>query len=209
MASLFRYLLLSTVLLSSAIAYAQSYEDKNISLGLTVNPNISWFNFDDDSDIKGQAKGGFSYGLIADIGFARNYYFSTGLLINTLKGRIEYPAGTSSLNKDVRLQYAEIPLAIKMKTSAMNSTRYYGQFGLTTGIKVSSKETLDGGERSTGIDGANLLRLGLQIGGGVEWRLDNNLAILTGISYNNGFTKAFDEGKPKISYFGLNVGLLF
>ncbi|WP_033565476.1 porin family protein [Sphingobacterium sp. SYP-B4668] len=209
MARLFRYLFLGIALLTTVSGFAQSYEDKNISLGLTVNPNIGWFNFDDDSDVKGESKAGFSYGLIADIGFARNYYFSTGLLINTLKGRMEYPQNASSVSRDIRLQYAEIPLAIKMKTSSMNTARYYGQFGLTTGIKVSSKETLDDGEKSRGIDGASLLRLGLQIGGGVEWRLDNNLAVLTGISYNNGFTKAFDEGKPKVSYFGLNIGLLF
>lgn len=205
----FRYLLISLFVLCSSGAFAQGYGDRNISLGLTVNPNMGLFRFDEDSNVDGKSKAGFSYGLIADIGFARNYYFSTGLQINTIKGRLEYPQNSSFPNKDVRLQYAEIPLTLKMKTSDINSRRFYGQFGFTTGIKVSSKESLDGTDKFTGVDGSSLLRLGLLIGGGLEWRFDNNLSIITGLSYNNGFTKAFNEGKPKASYLGLNLGLLF
>jgi len=56
---------------------------------------------------------------------------------------------------------------------------------------------------------ADLIRLGLQIGGGVEWKLDRNLSLMTGLSFNNGFTRTIKEGSPRNSYLGVNIGLFF
>jgi len=32
---------------------------------------------------------------------------------------------------------------------------------------------------------------------------------MTGLTFNNGFTRAIKEGKPKTSYVALNFGLFF
>ena len=186
--------------------------EKNFRLGLSINPNIGWYRYNDDG-IEGSSKLGFSYGLIADLGFAENYYFSTGLLINSIASKATYPATEDSpaASYDLqRLQYVDIPLTIKLKSIENETGRFYGQFGFTTGFKVSGKQRLEGQTNKTGIDKDDLFRLGLQIGGGKEWKLSENLDLMTGLSFNNGFTRAINNsGKPKTSYLALNFGLFF
>lgn len=199
------------VLLSVHTTKAQYYyDDKNMSLGLTFSPNISWLSYGDGDSRESNVKAGYSYGLVADLGFARNYYFSTGLMINTLYSNV-VANGAADLFVDnvYRLQYAEVPLAIKLKTNAGNMGRFYGLFGFTAGVKVSGKERESSSSDYRAIDGDDLFRLGLQIGAGAEWRLSNSLAAQTGLSYNNGFTRAMRDGSPKLSYLSLNIGLLF
>ncbi len=187
-----------------------SLDGKNFRLGLSVNPNIGWYRYNDD-DYESGSKMGFSYGLVADLGFAKNYYFSTGLLINSIASKATYPAAaTTPGERDlIRLQYVEIPLTVKLKSEENDLGRFYGQFGFSTGFKVSGKEKFTGTTKKTDIDGDDLFRLGLQLGGGAEWRLSDNLSLLTGLSFNNGFTRAIKDGKPKTSYVALNVGVFF
>ncbi len=190
---------------------AQYYSyDKNISLGLTFSPNMSWLNYQDGDSRESSPKVGYAYGLVADLGFARNYYFSTGLLVNTLYSQTVANGSADLLeDKTYRLQYAEVPLAIKLKTNAGGAARFYGQFGFTAGVKVSGKERIETSTGYRAIDGDDIFRLGLLIGAGAEWRLTNSLSAMTGLSYNNGFTRTMKDGSPKLSYCSLNIGLLF
>ncbi|TYP98452.1 outer membrane protein with beta-barrel domain [Sphingobacterium allocomposti] len=187
------------------------YGDKNMSLGLTFNPNIGWLSYEDRDTYHPSAKIGYSYGLLADLGFARNYFFSTGLFINTLYSGAygAYPGDDILMEKVYRLQYAEVPLTIKLKTNQGYRGRFYGQFGLTAGVKVSGKERYEGNPNYTPIAGDDVFRLGLQIGTGAEWRLAGNLSAQTGITYNNGFTRTMSAGSPRLSYLSFNIGLLF
>ncbi|MFD2743833.1 MULTISPECIES: outer membrane beta-barrel protein [Sphingobacterium] len=187
--------------------------ERNMRLGLVINPNISWFNFD-SSHSSGNPGYRFGYGLLADFGFSRNYYFSTGLIINDLRAeQVQlFEGGTpATVNNSIRLKYAEVPLTIKLKTEDRDFGRIYGQFGVTTGIRVSARQQNDLPNAETqSLSGTDLVRLGLQIGTGVEWNLGGNLGLLTGAAYNNGFTRAMrNGGEPKISYVALQVGLLF
>ena len=184
------------------------YPQRDLSMGLTINPNIGWMRYDDDR-YSSEAKVGYSYGLLADIGFAPNYYFSTGFMINTLESSLNSGSHSEIAARDYRLQYAEVPIAIKLKTNENQYGRFYGQFGFTAGVKVSGKEKYEDANSYSKIDGDAIVRLGLQIGAGAEWRISNSLHFLTGISYNNGFTEALKEGSPKLSYLGLQFGLLF
>ncbi|MBD1428609.1 porin family protein [Sphingobacterium litopenaei] len=183
-----------------------SSEEKNFRLGLSINPNIGWLRYDDEYEAT--AKAGFSYGLVADLGFADNYYFSTGLLINSIASKVDFPGEAIDRDK-IRLQYVEVPLTIKLKSVEDETGRFYGQFGFTAGFKVSGKEKLAGATKNQSIEGDDLFRLGLQIGGGKEWKLSENLGLMTGLTFNNGFTRAIKEGKPKTSYLALNLGLFF
>lgn|SRR5690606_16416500 len=192
------------------------YNERNLSLGLVFNPNIGWLSYSDSDVYKSDAKFGYAYGLLADIGFARNYFFSTGLTINTLYTDVNSmmyhtvsstPSATDT--KNFRLQYVEVPLSIKLKTNEGNLGRFYGQFGFTAGVKVSGKEKFDNTNKYNTISGDDIFRLGLIIGTGAEWRVSNSLSAVTGVTYNNGFTRTMKEGSPKLSYVSLNLGLLF
>lgn len=212
----FSFIFICCSLILTQEAYAQSYyggREKNIRLGLTVNPNLGWLRYENDQE--SSPKIGFSYGLVADLGFARNYYFSTGLLINSINSRTE-PAYLSvdkndpaiPTYKDISLKYVEVPLTIKLKSTENDLGRFYGQFGFTAGVKVSAKEKFENDKKQT-MSGTDLFRLGLQIGGGAEWRLGNDMGLMTGVTFNNGFTRAIKDGKPRSSYAALNIGLLF
>lgn len=202
-------------IVTSQNSHAQYYQyDRNLSLGITFNPNIGWLSYEDDDRFNSSKKVGFSYGLLADIGFARNYYFSTGLFINTLKSNVVSPGEDtkSILTKTYRLQYAEVPLSIKLKSNDHGQNRFYGQFGFTAGVKVSGKEKIENQRNDDGyrsISGDDIFRLGLIVGTGMEWRIGQGVSAITGISYNNGFTRTMKQGSPSLSHISVNLGLLF
>lgn len=208
-------LLISTLQLPGAKAqeYVTMYEP-DIRLGLVINPSMNWLSYDNDYRVA--RKPGYSYGLVADFGFATNYYFSTGLLINSINSRVETGMATAPenqpeayTNRDIHLRYAELPIALKLKSTPTKVGQLYGTFGFTGGIRISARESLDSEARRRDIDGADLFRLGLQIGGGYEWQLFNNLSMMTGLTYNGGFTRAIQHESPRSSFVALNFGIIF
>ncbi len=201
---------------SAAQDYYSSYSSyKPVSLGISFSPNISWMRYGDEEGFSSTAGMGFSYGLLADFAVAESYYFSTGLLINQLWSSTSI-AGTvlpeyNSLpgKLQYRLQYVEVPLAVKLKSAQRYHRSYYGKFGFTAGVKISGKERVNNESNRQNIAQANLFRLGLQIGGGVEWQLDHNLRMMTGLTFNNGFTNTMSLAEPKNSYLSLDFGFFF
>ncbi len=196
--------------------YSSTYQYKPVSLGITFAPNIAWMRYGGTGDHKSTPKFGYAYGLLADFAFTENYYFSSGLLINTLNAEsnysdptVDYAPGTD-LTNDYRLQYAEIPITVKLKSTMRYFRSYYGQFGFTGGVKLNAKEKKPGADSRTSMgDDADFFRLALQIGGGVEWQLDHNMVMLTGLSFNNGFTRIVKTGEPRNSYVAFNFGIFF
>lgn len=195
--------------------YSSTYQYKPMSFGITFAPNMGWMRYGDTEDHKSTPKFGYAYGLLADFAFTENYYFSTGLLVNTLNNEAEYPDPVSSvpntrLSNDYRLQYAEIPISLKLKSTMRYFRSYYGQFGFTGGVKLNAKEKKETvTSRSSMGNDADFFRLALQIGGGIEWQLDHNLVMMTGLSFNNGFTRAVKQGEPRNSYVAFNFGIFF
>ena len=198
--------------------YSSVYDNRPVSFGITLAPNLSWLRYGDTDVISNTTLVGYAYGLLADFAFAENYYFASGFLINTLQARSEQGTSAGGIRQsEYRIQYAEIPFGLKLKSTQRYFRSYYGQFGFTGGIKLSGKEryedrnggiVTDDGSHSLGGD-AGLIRLGLQIGGGVEWLLDHNLRMMTGVSYNNGFTRVLKNGDPRNTYAAFNFAILF
>lgn len=185
--------------------YSTYYDYKPVSMGITFSPNVGWLRYGDSDDYDGSAGLGFAYGLLADFAFSESYYFSTGLLINSLYADGKTFIEGRPTKMAYRLQYAEVPLAIKLRSAERYHRSYYGKFGFTTGVKVSGRERIDGAANRTTIDGANVFRLALQIGGGVEWTLDHNMRFMTGLTFNNGFTRALRAGDPRNSYVSFDL----
>lgn len=191
--------------------YGSSYQYQRVSMGITFSPNVSWLRYGDEDAYEGRSGLGFAYGLLTDFAVSENYYFSTGLLINTLWTEATYtdPLTPVTTKAQHRLQYVEIPLAVKLRSVQQYHRSYYGKFGFTAGARVSGKERVDDASKRTKIDGADVFRLALQIGGGVEWQLDHNLSLMTGLTFNNGFTRTMKAGEPKNSYLSLDFGIFF
>lgn len=201
------------------VADAQTTTD-NVQLGFTTSPNIGWLSIDNNnSGIDGDGvRTGFSYGVLADIGFARNYYFSTAFTLTTINGKTTEKASGMSFNNIYKVGYIEVPATLKLKSNPTAMGRFYGQFGLSTGIKIKAKGSSTEkvlGEPGVEGDNSNLsdvntFRLGLVAGAGAEWNVNGNLNILTGITYNNGFTRVVSKGPDmRNSYLALTLGVFF
>ncbi|WP_374166531.1 porin family protein [Arcticibacter sp. MXS-1] len=215
-----KQLFILTVALLPLFSKAQSTVD-NFQLGFTTSPNIAWFSVDDNRNgvSNDGVRTGFSYGVLADLGFARNYYFSTGFTLTSVNGKTSRTEGGNTYYSDVyKIRYIDVPLTLKLKSNPNQMGRFYGQFGLGMGVKTSAKGTSSSkllGETpvetdNARIDDVNTFRLSLVAGAGAEWAVKDNLSILTGLTYNNGFTKVV-SGNPgmKNSYLALTLGVFF
>lgn len=203
------------LLLTPFFSYAQESESNNdFQLGFTLSPNVGWLHNTSASsgfDADGISPG-FAYGVLADFGFARNYYFSTALTVSTINGDVKVGTGTGISQQKYKLQYLEIPLTLKLKSNINEMGRFYGQFGLGTGINIGAKKDIKGGEENISIGSEiNTFRLGLIAGGGAEWTVGKNVQVLTGLTWNNGFTKLIDDksNSARNSYVALNLGVFF
>lgn len=210
-------LLLLAVFFTPLFANAQSSVDNKVQLGFTTSPTFGWVTIPSGQTPAIEPDGmrtGFAYGVLADIPFSDNYYFSTALTVSTLNAKTSQPGVNTSVYK---LQYLELPLTLKLKSNEMDNRKFYGQFGLNTGINIGSKQDIMYTNSATpdekNKDVSNLIntfRAGLLLGGGAEWKVAENMSVLTGLSYSNGFSDVFDgDAKAKNSYISLNLGIFF
>ncbi len=208
--------LILTLLLLPFGMQAQSVPEKSFSLGFTASPNFGWMTFPSEqlpSTSPDGLRTGFSYGVLGDFAFSSNYYFSTALTVTSMNANTKTDAYTAVY----KLQYVEIPLTLKLKSNENNNKRFYGQFGLSADVKISAKQdvqftdaTLSSIKNADISDNINTFRLGLMFGGGAEWKIGQDLHLLTGFTYNNGLTDVLDtKDKAKNSYVSLNLGVFF
>ena len=216
---LFLFCLLLLPFLSSAQQgfYRQGgFYESNVKLGFTLTPNIGWMRFTNSQGSAVTANGadtGFSYGVLGDFGFAPNYFFSTAFTVTSMNLKT---LDTSPLAFDgnplyaiYKLQYIEIPLTLKLKSNPTYLGRFYGQFGLGTGINISAKESVNGSGYSNS-SAANILRMSLIGGAGAEWPLSPGLSLQTGLTLNHGLSNTLSGPYDiRSDYLALNLSLFF
>ena len=121
-------------------------------------------------------------------------------------------------SRNMKVNYVNIPLLIKMKTNEIGYLTYYGQFGLNTSVNTSARTT-DGGEIVVGnsialddlkeLDIANeinLIKLGGIIGFGVEYNVSDATSLTFSLNYDYGFTSMTKQiSKHVIEYNQKNL----
>jgi len=219
--------------LLTILSYAQATKTSTSKyrLGFKVSPNVSWLASDDANMSVGDKSLQFGYGLNFDIFFADNYAIGTGFNINNTGGKYSYFAqytgndfdatGAEIVNmkqvglieRDLRLQYLQIPLTFKMKTNEIGYITYWGQFGLGLNMNLKAlsadnidylyyqnKNTLEW-EKSNRVSSSttnptdiknevNIFSSNLIFAAGIEYNLSGNTSILAGLTFQNGFTDA-------------------
>jgi hypothetical protein len=208
-----------------------------IRFGAYIAPNLSWMRPTATKSDNGAyevsnngSKVGFTYGLMAEYYFARNYAIVTGLQVNSTGGKINavrvpsvYPGGyvVNRANFDYRLQYLEIPIALKLRTDDINGFKFFGQLGLTVGFNIGKKATYDvsyvapsdtsnlataSGDKvklTGGLGSIAPIMLAMNIGAGAEYPINKKLTAYAGIFFNNGFAPdATDPGKYDVEKLG-------
>ncbi|MBK8442715.1 MAG: PorT family protein [Sphingobacteriales bacterium] len=189
------------------IAFVQSVsaQIEGFRFGLHIDPNVAWFRANVDG-IETSSKMGFGYGLMIDYFFADRYAVSTGMNHMFVGGSYKYE--TDSTERKVNMQYLEFPALLKFRTNEMgNNLTFFGQMGLTPGIKVSSKE-----DKVKSKD-YNPINLSLSLGGGAEYAIDESISLFAAlflIMDLRGVVKNVpNDGKISQSKIGLRLGVLF
>ena len=201
-------------------------------------PTISWMHptssasNDGHYNVSGKgSKTGYIWGLIAEYYFAQNYGLVTGFNINLSGGKLAASPNTAKIdtaqpntvlnsNIDYKLQYLEIPFALKLRSDELPKTgiRVFGQIGLTMAINISKKATYtiyytDQNAARQSVSGSNEtlngslatapLMLQLNVGAGLEYPITEKLYFFTGLYFNNGFLPtAINPQNFKLGYQG-------
>jgi len=208
-------------------AFAQS-DAPRVRFGLTTSPAISWFKGADKNVEGGKIRMGFEYGLLLDISLSKkhnNYMLSTGVTGILNGGNAVYdslivPFSFDSLgyrngvDARFKMQYVNLPITLKLKTNEIGYITYFGQIGFVPGFRVGARVDSDelGFENDklseNAIFSAPLFALGLTVGGGIEYALNDRTALLN--NFTNGIkVRTEDKDKQAFKYLLLRAGILF
>jgi hypothetical protein len=204
--------------------------DEKFHFGFKIAPTYAWILTDSKDWSRDGSNLGFSYGVVTEFAISKNYVFATGVNVTYRGGKVKYqPAIDTSYSAKLKIQYVEIPVTLKMKTNEKNNIKYFGQFGLTPGIKIRAKadpvnvnypgysKTEDKVDIMSSVKNFNL---NMVIAAGAEYTISGTTALFGSIEFNNGFIdifRSFDSGvngnqvylKGYTNFFALNVGILF
>ncbi len=181
----------------------------DIHFGFQASPSFSSMS-SSSNDIVGVGSNlGLKLGLIGENRFSDNYalsfgigfHFNSGGSLN-YKSRGKFWSNSDYILRDsivsagarlkYSLQYLEIPIGLRMRTQEFGRYRYYIEPALAIGIRTQARGTIttDKGDiESINItDEVNAFQLLWSVGGGTEYSIANNTALMLGIYYQSGFT---------------------
>lgn len=209
-----------TTLLTLLFALAfGSFAQRDFQLGLQFSPNIGWVKPEGSNIEADGAKIGFTFGVIGDFNISENYIFSTGAQVVNTGFTLNKPdvqtfadnngaqtTGYGKTTSQVRLNYIEVPLTLKLRTNEIGYMKYYGRVGFALGVNYEATAEEDFTYTSANTTGAtltnekvnyddeiNLFRASLIVGAGVEYNLSGNTSLIAGVTFNNGFTNIFSK----------------
>ncbi|HEY0977340.1 MAG TPA: porin family protein [Flavobacteriales bacterium] len=209
-------------------------DDRSVRLGIKLAPNMGFLSPDTKGLSSDGSRLGFTFGLMSDfmLGTNKNYAFSTGLYLNNVGGKLKQnvayivdgQAREGALSSELKLQYIEVPLTIKLLTNEIGYMRYFGQLGFGPAFNIAAKATTTVPQGS-GIeamddedfqDNIALFRASLVVGAGLEYNFSGNTSLMAGVNYSNGFTNTLNDlevdgknAQAKQHYVELNVGVFF
>ncbi|MCX6247711.1 MAG: porin family protein [Bacteroidetes bacterium] len=220
-----------TIFLALLLANQAVSQQSPIRLGLKIAPSLGWMNPNETGYNYNGPKAGVSFGFICDFGFAEHYAFSTGFNFSFLGGNLSYPNAeapdTGILDRNYSFRYLEIPLMIKMKTREYGNFSFYGQIGFGTGFnlrtkvkddfRTSTQETITD-KKNLSASEVSFIREAILAGLGAEYKIDESVSLLLGISYSNSLNNVLQGKNTKdptltnrssLNYVELNIGVLF
>lgn len=209
----------TTLLIALFSVVIGSFAQRDFQLGLHFSPNIGWLKPTGDNVEADGAKLGYTFGVIGDFNISDNYIFSTGIqLVNTgftlvkpdvqtfTDGSGTEATGYGKTTSEIRLNYVEIPLTLKLRTNEIGYMKYFGQVGFGLGVNyramadeefsyttITTQGATLSNEEVDYNDEINLFRASLIIGAGAEYNLSGNTSLVLGVTYNNGFSNIFSK----------------
>jgi hypothetical protein len=211
------------IVLMAMLTTAAEAQSKKWKIALHVDPNLSWVKPDNKNLTAGENKLNFGFGVAIDKMFTDNYAIGTGFNIINLGGQLSYfderitedgQRTIALMDRAYKLQYAEIPLTLKLRTNEIGYLTYWAQVGVGLGfnIKAKSDDIIDYKKLENGIsadtlrwtdataivdesiededigDDIGIFRTSLIVAGGIEYNLSGDASIVAGVCFNNAFS---------------------
>jgi opacity protein-like surface antigen len=219
---------ISLILLFTRAGFSQN---SPVRLGLKIAPCISWMNPNEKNYVYNGASAGISFGFISEFHFTEHYAFTTGFNFSFLNGNLQFPnvqsPDTGILDRKYNFRYLEIPLMMKMKTKDYGNFSFFGQIGFGTGfnLRTQVKDNFMTQNHGTLTDKKNLptsevcfIRESIVVGLGTEYKIDESISLIVGISYSNSLNNVLLGANTKddslknrssLNFVELNIGVLF
>jgi hypothetical protein len=198
---------------------------QGLRFSVVAEPQFSWMV----PDVKSISSKGSVLGLNAGIGmdyyFSENYAFSTGITIYNTGGKLQYEDSMNfTVNSGIvtvpaaktityNLQYIDIPLGLKFKTTEIGYMTYFANLGVAPMIKVRARASDVSGviNKDNITEDINLMNMGYFINAGMQYSIGGSSAIILGVGYSSGFTDVtiIESDKISINTFTVKLGILF
>ncbi|MFO7879979.1 MAG: porin family protein [Bacteroidota bacterium] len=173
-----------------------------ISGGLFVGPNLSWFGVDSKVQSSEGVRLGYTFGATADFPFSDNFLFTAAIKYNDLGGTMKYKNGAlvhlydeavptleligNNQNIEYNLQYLELPIGFKGKTNEIGFLSYFMKAGVTPMITLKGKADITAGSNDLFTKNMSFFNFNWFMGGGFEWSLTGNTRFFAEIVYTGG-----------------------
>ena len=200
-------------------------QGQDLRFGVFVDPQLSWLTPDAKNINRDGFRVGIKGGLILDKYFAKNYAFTTGISISNMGGNLHYEDSVTietldtdyilnpESSVDYKLQYVSVPIGLKFKTNEIGYFTFFAQLGFTPQINIKAKADASDNQ----IDNENiskelnLFNMSYFFGGGLEYSLGGNTALMGGIIFNNGFIDVLSSKNVKetLSFLSVRLGIMF
>jgi hypothetical protein len=208
---------------------------QDLHFGLQTSPSWSWMSTDNGKINGSGALLGFKLAIIAENRFSEAYSLSSGIGFHfNSGGRLQFdvpsktwvnsydnferrPADSLVFGKETKFKYnvsfVEIPIGLKMRTPETgNHLRWFIEPNMVLGFRSNAKGGISGaGAGALEQDDIKIskelrpINLAWGIGGGGEYIIFNNTALVLGVYYQQGFTDMTnDEGNTIYDIDGKN-----
>lgn len=222
---------LSAVAGTSAAAPQDAAEESPaLMFGLKFSPSYNWLSIDRPGYESDGGYLGYIYGIMTDFRISNtNYYFATGLEVSARGGKLksgQIVLGQNLNGQDVvaagsiiqRMQYLDLPIALKLKTKEIGYSKYYGSFGVMPGFLIKANRDID--YNDSNIEDSNkggnmsdfgFFNFGITLGAGMEYKFSGNSVVNLGLTYHNSFVDVWSAKNATLNsnYVSLNLGIFF
>ncbi len=145
---------------ASAFSAFSQQDEPGFRFGMKFTPGISWAKVTAGNLTTNGSGLNYSYGLMGDFKFAKNYAFATEISVTSFRTKLSHEdtlvrsannvnSAFSGVSADYKLQYLQIPLTLKLHTNRIGKFSYYGQFGVAPSFLVSNLVKLNNGGTSS------------------------------------------------------------
>lgn len=215
------------------IAFCTNAQDaRKLKIGFQFTPEATWLKPKSKIIENTGLKIGYNFGLVVDYSFAENYAFTTGINVSRANGGLRY-LDTTRFNTqpdvlydkgskvDYRLQYVELPIALRLKTNEIGYMTYFGVFGLVPGINIASKGSYENSATpNTKYEPERINKdvmmpnVSMLLSAGAAYSLSTNTSAFLSLNFYNGLidvTRNPKDFKSKaiMNRLGLTLGIMF